>query len=225
METTALEKLADEWREEADLLRRRGAPRQAEALESAAEDLERRLRNWAAEPLTVAEAAEESGYSERRLRELLREEAVPNAGAAGAPPDPTQGPTGQARLRRPDARRRRGRWGWIHRRRGACEKTAVTPPGALALPSISPHIEDMEEPRTALQKALDATPASIRALAREAGVDDRLLRLIRDGERNLTPAVRDALVDALGRWENRCREASEALEAAPLDPSTGDDDA
>lgn len=89
----------------------------------------------------------------------------------------------------------------------------------------SPHIKDMNERRAAFQQALDATPASIRALAREVGVDDRLLRLIRDGERRLTPDVRDALVEALSRWEARCRKAREALEACDLEPSTGDDDA
>lgn len=83
----------------------------------------------------------------------------------------------------------------------------------------------MDEPRNALQQVLDATPASIRALAREAGVDDRLLRLIRDGDRRLTPHVRDALVEAVSRWEARCRKAREALEACDLEPSTGDDDA
>lgn len=85
MNTDPLARLAEEWEEEADLLRRRGAPQQAEALESAAEDLCRRLQEWGGQPLTVAEAAEESEYSERRLRELLSEETLPNAGEDGAP--------------------------------------------------------------------------------------------------------------------------------------------
>lgn len=85
MDYAGVEALATKWREDANLLRRRGAPRQAEALESAADDLQQRLREWATEPLTVAEAAQESGYSERRLRELLSEGRLANAGRSGAP--------------------------------------------------------------------------------------------------------------------------------------------
>lgn len=85
MNAAALEDLAGEWREEADLLRRRGAPRQADALESAAEDLERRLPEWRLEPLTVEEAARESGYSRSQLYALLSDGKLPNAGEPGAP--------------------------------------------------------------------------------------------------------------------------------------------
>lgn len=85
MNAAALEDLAAEWREEADLLRRRGAPRQADALESAAEDLERRLPEWRLEPLTVEEAVRESGYSRSQLYALLSDGKLPNAGEPGAP--------------------------------------------------------------------------------------------------------------------------------------------
>lgn len=53
--------------------------------ESYAADLEDCLRNWATEPLTVAEASTESEYTERHLRELLSEEKIPNAGEPGSP--------------------------------------------------------------------------------------------------------------------------------------------
>lgn len=95
----------------------------------------------------------------------------------------------------------------------------------LAPPVCRPHIADMEEIQDALRKVLDAIPASTRALAREAGVSPKLLRMIRDGERRLTPQVRDELVAALRRWEAQCGDAAEALEAADLEPSQGGDDA
>lgn len=85
MDISGLESLADRWQEEADLLRRRGAVQQADTLESIAEELRTRLQEWVLEPLTVAEAASESGYSERRLRELLSKGTLPNAGRAGGP--------------------------------------------------------------------------------------------------------------------------------------------
>jgi len=75
-----------------------------------------------------------------------------------------------------------------------------------------------------LRSVLEAIPASMRALAREAGVSPKLLRMIRDGERRLTPDTRDALAGALRRWEARCGEALDALESADLEPE-GDCDA
>lgn len=70
----------------------------------------------------------------------------------------------------------------------------------------------MTNGRAVLRKVLEANPASIRTLASEAGVSEKLLRLIRDGNRRLTPETRDALAGALRRWEARCREAAEQLE-------------
>lgn len=83
----------------------------------------------------------------------------------------------------------------------------------------------MEETEAVLRKVLDAIPASNRALAREAGISPKLLRMIRDGDRRLTPETRDALAAALRRWEGRCGEAAEALEAADLEPPVGGHDA
>jgi hypothetical protein len=85
------------WRDRAAELRRYGAEPQAVTLEAAAAELEGALRESADEPLTLAVAAEESGYSERRLRELVAEGAIPQAGRKHAP-----------RIRRGDLPRRAG---------------------------------------------------------------------------------------------------------------------
>lgn len=54
------------------------------ARESAAE-LDAALRGAADTELTLDQAASESGYSKRRLRELIASEDLPNAGRKGAP--------------------------------------------------------------------------------------------------------------------------------------------
>lgn len=82
-----LEALTDQvasWREEADLLRRRGAPRQADVLESAAEDLEDRLREWRLEALSLEQAARESGLAYDTVQRKVGSE-LPNAGEKGSP--------------------------------------------------------------------------------------------------------------------------------------------
>jgi len=90
--------LANEWRERARDLRRWGAPEGvAVAWEAAATELVAALREVADELLTMKQAAEASGYSERRLREFLAEGTIPNAGRKGAP-----------RIRRGDLPRRAG---------------------------------------------------------------------------------------------------------------------
>jgi len=81
----------------------------------------------------------------------------------------------------------------------------------------------MDKATDVLRLVFDAIPASTRALAREAGVSPKLLRMVRDGERRLTAATRDALVAALRRWEVRCGEALDALESADLEPEEGTD--
>lgn len=95
----SLKNLADEWRDRANNLRRwADAEGAARALEGAAAELEAALREATDEALTLAEASEASGYSERRLRELLADGTIPNAGRRGAP-----------RIRRGDLPRRAGR--------------------------------------------------------------------------------------------------------------------
>ena len=53
------------WKEKATELRRFGAEDQATTLEYCVDDLEETWRIWQTEPLTLDEAAEESGYSTR----------------------------------------------------------------------------------------------------------------------------------------------------------------
>jgi hypothetical protein len=88
--------LAAAWRARAGELRPY-APAAAEAFERAAAELEGALREAAEEPLTLAEASAESGYSERRLRELVAAGEIPQAGRKHAP-----------RIRRADLPRRPG---------------------------------------------------------------------------------------------------------------------
>lgn len=83
--STAYADLADRWRADAAVLRRYGATPEAEQLEARADELEAAERDAGAEMLTLGQAAEESGYSKRRIRELVAEGAVPNAGRKGAP--------------------------------------------------------------------------------------------------------------------------------------------
>jgi hypothetical protein len=65
----------------------------------------------------------------------------------------------------------------------------------------------------AFRKALEESPCSLRALAREAGVDHSLLVRVRDGDRPLTPATVQAVVTALRRWGERCESLADELEA------------
>ncbi len=86
------------WCDRAAQLRRWGAEGPARAFEEAAAELEAALRAAADEALTLAEAAAESGYSERRLRELIHDGELPQAGQRGRP-----------RVRRADLPRKSGR--------------------------------------------------------------------------------------------------------------------
>lgn len=67
-----LKELAARWREEAQHLRNLEAHGQAAALEQAASELEAAIAQWELEPLTISQAAAESGYSEEHLRRLAR---------------------------------------------------------------------------------------------------------------------------------------------------------
>lgn len=81
---TVPDRLPDSWRDRADELERY-APPAAAAFREAADELEEALRLAAEESLTLQEAADESGYSTRRLRELLADGTIPQAGRKGAP--------------------------------------------------------------------------------------------------------------------------------------------
>lgn len=76
--------LPNAWRSRAEELRPY-APAAAEAFLRAAAELEAALREAADAALTLTEASRESGYSARRLRELVAEGQVPNAGRKHAP--------------------------------------------------------------------------------------------------------------------------------------------
>lgn len=80
-----LRSLADRWRTEAETLARYGDDRGAIVARLHADQLEEAAAEIAAETLTLSEAAAESGYSERRLRELLTSGEIPQAGRKGAP--------------------------------------------------------------------------------------------------------------------------------------------
>lgn len=84
-ETARPEALGTSWRNRATELRRYGAEQQALTLEIAADELDRALRAVKEEVLTLRAAAETSGYSERRIREMIADGTIPQAGRRGAP--------------------------------------------------------------------------------------------------------------------------------------------
>jgi hypothetical protein len=60
-----------------------GASAAGQACERIAQDLEEEFRAWWLAELTVNEAAEESGYSEERLREMARAGTIPHRKGEG----------------------------------------------------------------------------------------------------------------------------------------------
>lgn len=74
-----------ELRRKAEFLRLLGAGGHAEAVEHCVERIEDSWLQWQSQKLTVAEAAEASGYSEPHIRRLLAENRLKNAGSAGRP--------------------------------------------------------------------------------------------------------------------------------------------
>jgi hypothetical protein len=81
----AVEALAQRWRDEVVLLRRRGADAQAAALESCASELEEEVRRLSLEALTLEQAAEESGYSYSAVQKMVATGRLPNAGGRHSP--------------------------------------------------------------------------------------------------------------------------------------------
>jgi hypothetical protein len=100
MSTDRFQDLAYKWLVEAEQLRRLEASGQAATLERAADELDAVIREWIAEPLTIREASEESGYTEDRLRALVRGGVIPDARSAGS--------HGEIRIRRCDLPRKPG---------------------------------------------------------------------------------------------------------------------
>jgi hypothetical protein len=82
----ALNALAVAWRDRAGQLRAwAGAEGAARAWEAAAAELDTAIREAGGEALTLSEAARESGYAVRTLRQLVADGKLPNAGRKNAP--------------------------------------------------------------------------------------------------------------------------------------------
>lgn len=79
------QKLARDWRQEADHLERRGLQEHADLLRSCADDAEEEARRWEMEVLTLDEASEESELSRATLRKKVADGVIPNAGKRNAP--------------------------------------------------------------------------------------------------------------------------------------------
>lgn len=77
--------LAERWREEASLYRRRGRKEDAAVAESYADELEHALRAWCLETLSLEEAAHEAGTSYEAMQKRVARGQVPNAGESGRP--------------------------------------------------------------------------------------------------------------------------------------------
>ena len=77
--------LPESWRTRASELRAFGAEPQAVTLERAALELEQSLGEEAGGVLSLAEAAEVSGYAPRTLREMIANGRLENAGAKHRP--------------------------------------------------------------------------------------------------------------------------------------------
>lgn len=97
----AFRTIADRWLEEADRYAVDGAMVRADKLlQRVAGELTAAWQDWQTEQLNTAQAATESGYSEARLRELVREGAIPDSRPPGS-----QGPI---QIRRCDLPRKPG---------------------------------------------------------------------------------------------------------------------
>ena len=77
--------LPAEWRTQAEELRRFGAEEAASALTVCADDLEETWRAWQTEPMTLEEAADESGYSYSSLQQKVSAGEIPNVGESRKP--------------------------------------------------------------------------------------------------------------------------------------------
>jgi len=81
-----IRQLLNQWQTEAETLQNRFRDERGAFLVSRmARELEEALRAHNDEPLTLAQAAEESGYSEDHIARLIRAGKLPNAGRLHAP--------------------------------------------------------------------------------------------------------------------------------------------
>jgi len=92
-----LGEVRDQWRADAEILRRRGCEEAARLLESCAGDLDACLAVGDGETLSLAEAARESGYSAGHLRWLIGQGRLRDVAQSGP-----------ARVRRGDLPRKPG---------------------------------------------------------------------------------------------------------------------
>lgn len=67
---------------------------------------------------------------------------------------------------------------------------------------------------SAIRRAIERAPCSIRALAHQAGVSDALLFMIASGKRQATPRVALKVARALESWAARCAGEAAAIRAA-----------
>ncbi len=101
MDLAPLRALPVRWRDEAERYEADGAMVRADLLlRRLAGELTAAWREWDAEELDISQAAAESGYSEARLRELVREGSIPD----NRPP----GSCGPILVRRADLPRKPG---------------------------------------------------------------------------------------------------------------------
>ena len=83
---TSLEALAARWKSEADTVEQRyGDGTTAKLLRTLAAELTETLREEADELLTLAEAADASGYASDTLRHRVSDGSIPNSGEPGRP--------------------------------------------------------------------------------------------------------------------------------------------
>lgn len=118
--------LPEIWRGAADTLEPYTAPA-ARAFRQAADDLERALNEWFREPLTITEAAAESGYSRDSLLRWLREGRLWNYGTEEDP-----------RIRRDELPRKLG-----HRAAAPEDTPAVAPIRPLRASSASQAVRSV----------------------------------------------------------------------------------
>ena len=72
----------------------------------------------------------------------------------------------------------------------------------------------MSKAAVALRRALARSPASLRALAREAKVSHALLLMIVRGQRAATPVVMTKVATALSRWAANCEHGARMVRRA-----------
>lgn len=85
MTLDTLRDLATRWRDESEILRRRGVPGRADLLTSCADELDAYLNEWWLEELTLDEVATETGLAYDTVQRKVSSGEWPNVGKKGAP--------------------------------------------------------------------------------------------------------------------------------------------